>query len=393
MSNETTPGGCKHNMLTIFLDASNVHLSKDVCQIPYHMHKTYGFHSAILYRGEADVSLYSEIVPGLKFINLRNLFNKTHINIDIFIYLLKNAKNIDFLNLYHDVYQTKLISIIFKFMNRKGFVYVKMDADEKYLLTHEKNSRSGYYLKRCGRQLLQYFFERSVDLISFETNNSTSIYKQFHSNIERKLITVPNGLDIELYDKMESQVQRKDIMLTVGRIGVPQKNHKMLIEALKKIDDLKKWQVHLIGPVEPEFEKWLSGEIKNTPSLKNNVHLIGEIISKAKLISMYQEAKIFLLTSDYEGYPLVFPEALYCGNFIISTDVSGACEATKNGRFGRTVPVGDVDALSTAIAQSIANPNILEPAARDGKNYTRENFNWQNLIAPIYGAFGQHLSE
>ena len=61
-----------------------------------------------------------------------------------------------------------------------------------------------------------------------------------------------------------------------------------------------------------------------------------------------------MLSSDYEGLPLVIIEALACGTPVVSTDChSGPAEILVNGRYGRLVPVGDVNALSKAIKMEI----------------------------------------
>ena len=54
---------------------------------------------------------------------------------------------------------------------------------------------------------------------------------------------------------------------------------------------------------------------------KKSVLFTGLIEDRTALYSWYNRAKVFCLTSRSECFSLVYPEALFYGNFIITTDV------------------------------------------------------------------------
>jgi glycosyltransferase involved in cell wall biosynthesis len=81
------------------------------------------------------------------------------------------------------------------------------------------------------------------------------------------------------------------------------------------------------------------------------------------------KAKVFVLSSRWEGLPGVLIEALYCGPSLVSTDCpSGAREVLADGKYGRLVPVDDVDAMAQAIVAGLTG-EIAQPPADSWRHF------------------------
>jgi glycosyltransferase involved in cell wall biosynthesis len=139
-------------------------------------------------------------------------------------------------------------------------------------------------------------------------------------------------------------------IVTVGSLKA-QKNHALLLQAFARLDGHPAARLMIVGEgqLRPELEA-LAQEL----GIADRVAMPGFFLDPWPFLA---SADLFVLSSDYEGFPLVLAEAMRAGLRVVSTDcISGPAELTDNGRYGRLVPCGDPDALAKAIAAALAEP-------------------------------------
>lgn len=84
-------------------------------------------------------------------------------------------------------------------------------------------------------------------------------------------------------------------------------------------------------------------------------------------------AAAFVLSSAWEGFGNVLVEAMACGCPVVSTDCpSGPAEILNDGEFGALVPVGDVEALASAMGKALDEPPHVENARDRAREFTAE---------------------
>lgn len=367
----------KKTFVTIFDRTKNFHLVKDVGQIPFHMYKEFDYDSKIVTcKNDSEYPYLDKEVKGLKidFIPKINFFN---INLGVVFYLIKNAKNIEILHQVHIRSYTLFYAKIYKMLNKNGINYIKADVDEKYLM-----DRGTIIKKKHLKNVDKY-----VDFISFETEQIFELAKEKYGKFSKKILKVTNGIDENYVKSLNLKVmdcsEKENIILYVARVGSFPKNTELFLNSIKRID-LDDWKVHIIGEIDKKFELFVKSFMANNSNLKNKVIFHGNITSREEIYNYYSRAKIFCLTSLYEGFPLVFPEALYFGNYIITTDVSGAKDITNNEKFGTIVKDFEVETYSYSLQQLIKSPKLDNKCCENIKNFAIENFTWQSIVKNLH---------
>lgn len=141
------------------------------------------------------------------------------------------------------------------------------------------------------------------------------------------------------------------VILTMGRIS-PEKDYVTLLKAFSRVLKSVDVKLLMLGDKDqnPEYTTELISLIKSL-GIANSIELIG---FKPNPFSYLSKASLFVLSSKYEGLPGSLVQALACGCPVVSTDCpSGPAEILENGKYGKLVPVGDVDAMTKAILESL----------------------------------------
>lgn len=84
-------------------------------------------------------------------------------------------------------------------------------------------------------------------------------------------------------------------------------------------------------------------------------------------------AKVFVLSSRFEGLPGALIQALACGCQVVSTDCpTGPAEILENGRYGALVPMGDDAAMASAIEEALEAPLSADLLRRRASDFSED---------------------
>ena len=366
----------KKMALIIPLEIEEFHLYKDVGEVPYYLSKNYNVECEIVHLGNGLSGNFRSVklIPRKGFMSkLRKIpgLGGIFYSIRLLTYLIKHAKKIDVLMLFHFSKFNFLAVILYKLMNSKGKIYNKLDLDPCNI--EQKNN------KITVKKYINF-----VDLFSVETLVAyEKIKHNFHGfDIDDKLLYLPNGFDEDLIAENEIEINdfkdKENLIITVGRLGAHEKITEMILRAIETLD-LKDWKVALVGPICNGFEKVIEEFYIKYPEKKSTVIFMDNITDKKILMDYYNRAKVFLLTSRRESFGIVLNEALYFGNYIITTNVGAAIDITNNGQFGTVIKNNNSEDLKQVLTLVINEEINLETEYNKAIQHSNQYFVWENL--------------
>jgi len=371
----------------IYPDAKNVHLVKDIGMIGNVLARSHGYeaHFACLNRGQEFTYLNDEA----RWLQVDRLEDDPGYRQfrwpprSVVRYLVRNARRIDVLQLFNHTRETMVLGLVYKILNPKGFFHLKLDANEPWLLG-ECAKKEASAKEALAEYLLPHLFARAIpDLLTSESVGSLEAYRRLYPWSSGHLKLLPNGFDDAWFAREgleEVAVDRKEnLAITVGRIGTHQKRSEMLLAALERCD-LGDWTFALLGSIEPDFQARIDELFQRRPELRGKVLFPGEVRDRRELYGWYARAKVFCLTSRWEGFSLALVDALHFGCHIVSTRVSSIDDVLDNGAIGAIVRGED------ELVQELSNlfRGVKDPMdSFDAVRAHSRKFRWSDLCAKL----------
>ncbi|NTW01233.1 MAG: glycosyltransferase family 4 protein [Oscillochloris sp.] len=119
-----------------------------------------------------------------------------------------------------------------------------------------------------------------------------------------------------------------------------------------------------------------------TLGLGPEIRLLGPIPNDNDVLDWYRRSTIFCLPSVQEGFGIVFLEAMAAGLPIVATNAAAIPEVVPDRKAGILVPPGDVPALTEALAELLARPDLRAAYGAFGQHYV-ERYDW-HIVAAIF---------
>tara|TARA_B100000925_G_scaffold281704_1_gene253748 strand:+ start:1420 stop:2523 length:1104 start_codon:yes stop_codon:yes gene_type:complete len=199
--------------------------------------------------------------------------------------------------------------------------------------------------------IIEKFFANFCYKIITVSNQDRNLALKYNIAKPNKLIVVHNGMpEIDL--KYEKKPQRAKLKLVTVARYTKQKDHKSLLKALSYLPKTYDWELALIGSGK------LEEEVKNlAKSLKidKNLKFLGQISNVSEVLS---NSDIFLLISNWEGFPRSILEAMRAALPIITSDVGGSSESMIDKRGGYLVKRNDPITLEKMIRKLMDSKDL-----------------------------------
>ena len=221
------------------------------------------------------------------------------------------------------------------------------------LIEHAKHEKK--FKNKIYPILVKWFYPLADEIIAISKGVAKSTSKLTGINYE-DINVIYNPVvneKIESLSKEDNSHQwfkNYPVILGVGRL-TEQKNFSCLIDAFSLVRKEVKSKLIILG--EGEKREELQEQI-NKLGLSGEVDLPG---FKKNPYSFMRNAKVFVLSSNWEGFGNVLVEAMAMGTPVVSTDCeSGPREILDNGKYGLLAPINNHQKLAEKILTSLNSP-------------------------------------
>ncbi len=190
-------------------------------------------------------------------------------------------------------------------------------------------------------------------------------------DISKKGYVVYNGVDTDEFVPVVHKNRRIEIV-SIGNL-IPLKGHDYTIQAVKKIVEKGKYDIHLTIAGRGEKEAELKTLVEKL-ELSKYVQFVG-YVTYDKIVSLLQNSDVFVLPSYYEALGCVYLEAMACGVPVIGCWGNGIDEIIRNGQDGYLVEGKNVESIVENV-EKMLEKNHYKEMGRLARENVEKSYRW-----------------
>lgn len=246
---------------------------------------------------------------------------------------------------------------------------------QKTLRGKLKRFYSGFVARIADRRVITQHVSISKEITELLIRNKWTEFD--------KITFLSNGISISDHGKIFPKVLNKGLPV-IGTVANfrPQKDHETLLKAFS-----------ILCKVGMKSELWIIGDGPTRESMENlavelnimdQVRFLGTISDPSEL---YQQFDIFVLSTHYEGHPLVLLEAMSFGIPIVATKVSSIPEVITHGINGLLVNPRDPSGLALTLQSLLQDELMYSKLREDTLNFFKQQKSvdeWAQCVSTLY---------
>lgn len=248
--------------------------------------------------------------------------------------------------------------------------------------------RDWYYRKLAG-------LKNAELLLGISAFSTTEVASALQLPAHR-VVNISSAIDSIFKPRILSSVDRqglrerygitRDFVMYTGGID-PRKNIEGLIEAYSRLPLplRKKYQLAVVCKIRPEDRVNLRALAKRV-QLEAGDLVLTDFVPDDDLVSLYNDATLFVFPSLYEGFGMPILEAMACGTAAIGSNNSSIPEVI--GREDALFDASSIDAITAKLAETLENEHMRRDLAAHGLQRAKL-FSWEKTGSRTLDALEQ----
>lgn len=228
----------------------------------------------------------------------------------------------------------------------------------KFAMYDLRESRTKHVLQQLVYGIKDWYYTRfyykKLDIFAVLTEED----KEYWGAGFKNLVCMPNSIS---YIEDKASTLENKIVISVGRLTY-QKGYDRLVDVWRGVEQKNpEWQLHIYG--NGEDKEMLLSKIEEY-GLKN----VKIFPPTSDIEKKLMEASLYVMTSRFEGLPMVLLEAMAVGLPLVSFDCKcGPRDVIEDGKNGYLIPDGDLLLMEERINSLLNDDEKLKEMSRYSK--------------------------
>src|SRR6185312_6689491 len=225
-------------------------------------------------------------------------------------------------------------------------------------------------------KMQQQVSQQIPELLTVSSSSAADIASDFGVSPEQ-LHVVPLGVNTTLF-KPSPQPRTPGRIIAIASADTPLKGVATLLNAVARLRVQRDLELQLVARVEPDGPTHkLIAEL----GISDIVHITSGLPDQ-ELAALFASAEVACIPSLYEGFSLPAVEAMASGTPVVASRVGALPEVLGNdGRCAELVKPGDIDELTSALADLLDSPGKRRRLGEAGRRRALDVFSWESVAA------------
>ncbi len=234
-------------------------------------------------------------------------------------------------------------------------------------------------------------------IVASNPSEKRNILRYYNFNLEEKIATIPCGVNLQKFKKVNKERARKDrgfssnekVILYIGRLD-RLKGIDVIIKALPSvIKEFKKTKnkikfIIIGGKLGKRGDEGDNREAERLRKIVSDLGIEENVVFKGKrnhekLKYYYSAADLFITAPYYETFGMTALETMRCGTPLIASNIGGLPTLIDDKKNGLLFPAGDYKSLSKKIIKILKEEKLQKTLIENGEKKVKENFGWKKV--------------